>query len=358
MDQHVITLPEITLKDVYGNDCKKISGQYTQEELINHLIEIWVPFHECHQCPRVNTCKHPVPHPYNTQKKAEIKCGVKADVIKNFIKKTIDKTTEYNQTELYHYFSAAFHISEYAINSETLIGMLTEEEWIDIFGKSSTIVYETAINLREELNTAAQHLSFTPGLYNRKPILLVEGKCERAFLEKLRETHISWFSDLRIEVYGGNGNRTPKRIEMRLDKYIEDGYSCYMQGDADGHEKGIFDKLIRNKKVKQENTFTFQFDFESAFPPKMLIRGIKNLGFLEKVDPEQLEEEYTKDESINHFLRRRYNFNTEEIKADLADELGWIMIQILEAHGMPENFLKKTEIGEFLMFVIQMGHPN
>ena len=54
----------------------------------------------------------------------------------------------------------------------------------------------------------------------------MEGQSEKAFLNKLRESNFAWFSDLRIEVYGGTGNIVGKRIRIRLDKYIEDGYIC------------------------------------------------------------------------------------------------------------------------------------
>ena len=50
----------------------------------------------------------------------------------------------------------------------------------------------------------------------------------------------------------------PQRL---LDKYIEDGYVCFMQGDKDGKEKDEFQRLINQGVVKEENIFQFELDF-------------------------------------------------------------------------------------------------
>lgn len=109
------------------------------------------------------------------------------------------------------------------------MGGAIDDEWLKNLGTYGKSFLGNIVHLREKLTYAAQDLSYVPDLYNRKPILLVEGQSEKAFLDKLKESHISWFTDLRTEVYGGNGNTHPRRIQMRLKKYIEDDYTCYMQ---------------------------------------------------------------------------------------------------------------------------------
>ena len=85
-----VELKKITTLDVYGKKKLSIDGSFTAEELGELLVDNWVSYVECHQCPKVDTCKYPEPHSHNELKKAEIVCGVHSDFIKNFVNLSFD----------------------------------------------------------------------------------------------------------------------------------------------------------------------------------------------------------------------------------------------------------------------------
>jgi hypothetical protein len=239
--------------------------------------------------------------------------------------------------------------------SEQQIGWTIDDEWLKNLGAYGKTFLGNIVHLREKLTYAAQDLSYVPSLYRRKPILLVEGQSEKAFLDKLRESHNSWFTELRTEVYGGNGNAHPRRIQMRLDKYVEDGYTCYMQGDKDGKEKGSFDKLIKHKVVEEENTFLFDFDFESAIPRKLLLIALHNLELLLDIECEGFLEQTDNESSICIQIKAVFNVNLEPYKVLLADEIGWVINNSEFYWYQEENkFMEETELGRFLDCVIKM----
>jgi hypothetical protein len=345
----------VPFRDIYGDKKGVIEGDFDVQSLSDYLIEYWVSYVECHHCPRGNTCKFAVPHPKWEWKKLEIQCGVKSEFIKNFVALTFDEYIGAGSDVQERLLSATFYLSEYAIMSEQQIGWTIDDAWLKNLGTYGKTFLGNIVHLREKLTYAAQDLSYVPNLYSRKPILLVEGQSEKAFIDKLRESHNSWFTDLRTEVYGGNGNAHPRRIQMRLDKYVEDGYTCYMQGDKDGKEKGSFEKLIKHKVVEEKNTFLFDFDFESAIPRKLLLIALQNLDLLLDVDSKVFLEKTDNKSSICIQIKVVFDVNLEPYKVQLADEIGWLF-NSSEFHWYQEksNFMEKTELGRFLDFVIKM----
>lgn len=350
-----ISFNKLPVLDISGNNVSEITGEFNADGLGDYLVGQWVGYVECHHCPRSETCKYVEPHPTYDWKKKEIICGVKADVIKNFIKLSFEILSKSDDEQKEKLLSSAYYLAEFAIDAETQVGILINDNWLDFLGPHAPNFFARIVHLRETLNKAAQVLGYIPELYDRKPILLVEGESEKAFLDKLREAHISWFSDLRVEVYGGSGNKHPKRIQMRLDKYIEDGYVCFMQGDKDGKEKDEFQRLIKQGVVNEENIFQFEFDFETAVPPKLLLKALKNMGHLEEVDKEEFASKLNKSKSSCKIMEEEYGLDVEPLKIELADELGWLMSD-RKFHWFQDDrkFLEKTELGRFLEFVIKM----
>jgi len=354
-EQTTISFTKLPVLDIYGDKVGEISGEYNAGSLGDYLVEQWVGYVECHKCPRSETCKYAEPLPGSDWKKKEIICGVKADVIRNFIKLSFETLSKCDEEQKEKLLAAAYYLAEFSIDAETQVGILINDNWLDYLGKYAPNFFARIVHLRETLNQAAQVLAYIPHLYDRKPILLVEGQSEKAFLDKLREAHISWFSDLRVEVYGGSGNKHPKRIQMRLDKYIEDGYTCFMQGDKDGREKDEFKRLIRQGAVKEENIFQFEFDFETAVPPRLLLTALKNMGHLEKVDEADFVSKIDRSKSACTLIQEHYGVDIGPLKIDLADETGWIMSD-KRFHWFQDksNFMEETELGRFLEFVIKM----
>lgn len=354
-DNETIFFEKLPLRDIYGDKKNELSGTFNPDQLGEYLTNEWVSYIECHHCPRSETCKYSKPHPKWEWKKQEIRCGVKIDVIKNFIKLSFPYLAAGNKEQKEHLLSAAYYLADFALDAETQVGILIDQDWLKWLGNYAPSFFGRVVHLRETLNKAAQDLSHAQGIYSRKPILLVEGQSEKVFLEKLRESHLAWFTDLRIEVYGGNGNRHPRRIQMRLEKYVEDGYVCYMEGDADGKQQDIFDKLLKQGTVKKENIFQFAYDFETSIPPTILLKALNNLGHLEQVCLKDFEQVINRSQSSCKLITEHFQLDIEPLKIELADELGWMFNNSnFSWYGDESKFMEETELGKFLDFVIKM----
>ena len=206
------------------------------------------------------------------------------------------------------------------------------------------------------MNRAASDIKLVKSLYYKKPILLVEGQSEKFFVEKLKESHLSWFSDLRVETYGGNGNAQPKRIQMQIEGYNDIGYMCFMQGDKDGKQDcQAFNRLIKNQSINKDNIFLFEYDFESSIPLHMLFQIIQKLGYLQDVNERDFISNMNVEQSVCMTLKHKYSFNIESSKIKIANELGFKFNNPYFSWYQDEDkFMEATELGRFLNFVIQM----
>ncbi|MBT9612918.1 MAG: hypothetical protein IV108_06605 [Burkholderiales bacterium] len=351
-----IQFDKLPILDISGNRVGELSGEFDADQLGKYLVSEWVPYVECHRkCSRSDTCKFAVPVPGQAGRYEEIRCGVKSTVIKNFINLSFSVLGNCDKEQQEKLLGGAYYLSEFAFDAEFQIGMLINEHTIKWLGEYAPQFFARLVHLRETLNSAGQMLAYVPNLYDRKPVLLVEGKSEKAFLDKLRESNISWFTDLRVEVYGGSGNKHPRRIEMRLAKYIEDGYVCFMQGDKDGKERDQFQKLINHGVVAKQNIFQFDFDFETAVPPRLLLTALNNMGYLEDIDKDDFVSKIDRSKSARQLLIENYGLNIDPLKMELADEIGWIMSD-RRFHWFQDKsqFMEKTELGQFLQFAIKM----
>jgi hypothetical protein len=185
--------------------------------------------------------------------------------------------------------------------------------------------------------------------------LLVEGWAEKAFLDKLRESHFSHFLDLLVECYDGKGNRRSKRIAMLLGRYVELGYTIYAQGDADGKPGEIFRALVEAGHLKAENNFVFSFDFETAVPVPLLVRAMRRIGLTLKFKPHELQDALkAAPASVNDVLRDKFGVDLEPDKIELAVAVAEILNVRQWVWWKDEEFMK-TELGKFLFFIQRMG---
>jgi len=335
--------------DWHGDFTESIDGEFDCESLAAILIEKWVPYNECQRnCYAYGSCRFAL--------QEENQCGLKCEVIKNYIHLTVEFFKTGSIVQQKALLAGAYHLAAYVGQSTFDIALIANKPGLDHWDNLQPCVFLSQIvNHREHLNKMAQALCMVPGAFSNKPILLVEGESEKAFLCKLKEGHNSWFSDLRIEVYGGNGNRLPKRIQMRLDKYIEDGYICFMQGDRDGSNKEQFEGLINNGTVKRENVFEFEFDFETSIPPKLMFKTLQDLDCLKEVDRDYFIKHCENSRPIGQMLKEIYSFDINPIKIDFAEELGWLFaVSDFRWYQDDDKFLENTELGRFLDFVIKM----
>lgn len=357
--QSTIVFDNLPVFDSYGNLTEEISGEFTAEQLGENLVNKWVSYIKCHRkCPRCDTCKFTIPVPGSENTYKEIRCGVQATLIKNFVKLSFNTLLRSEQDQQEKLLGCAYYLSEFSLDAEFSIGMLINDHTIDWLGEHALHFFGGMVHLREKLNKAGQLLSQIPQIYTHKPILLVEGESEKSFLDKLRESHISWFSDLRVEVYGGSGNKQPKRISMRLEKYIEDGYVCYMQGDKDGKKETPnlgFQKLIKQGVVDRKNIFLFEYDFETSVPSHLLLLALQRMGYLENIGKDVFSEKIDRSNSARNLILEHFGLEIEPLKVELADEIGWIINNIRFLITKEKSrFLDETELGNFLYFVKNM----
>ena len=189
------------------------------------------------------------------------------------------------------------------------------------YGEYSPLLYGQMKHLRDNINAMTSLLKDISPFRSSQPILLVEGYAEKEFLNELKKSHFSWFLDLNSEVYEGSGNKALKRIKMLLDKYKEQGYQIYIQGDADGKNNDIFQKLIKIGLIFRENTFVFAHDFESSIPLDVLYVSLKKMAFLDdNITKEKFIEIIKRgDLSIVTRLNDRLGIDIKSNKIELAE---------------------------------------
>lgn len=344
-----IDLTGYEIFDIYGVERKKLKGIFTADRLAQTLIDEWVRHVECHKCGRSDYCKYVKQHSHNPHKMLDIQCGVLVDVMKNFMNSTFHLLQHMTPQQIQCYLDGAYYFSQFVYDAEQAIGIYMNEDFVRFFGEHSPRIFSSVIGLRERLNLLSNVFRDIPDFHSQRGVLFVEGWTEKVFLDKLRETHLLWFLNLIIEVYHGKGNRRPKRIEMLLSKYVEQGYKIYIQGDADGRCMEIFQTLGKKGIVGDECNFVFQHDFETAIPVDLLLAAFHDLGELSNVTLDDFIEKFnSKDASVAPAIREHFGLDIESIKLDLATV---VAERINDLHMWNDKIFMETELGEFLRFV-------
>lgn len=347
------TFDNALVRDLYGikiNGC--VNGVFTAEELGDLLVVNWVEYSECHKCSRVKSCEDIFCYDGVVQNS---RCGVKSRFIKNFVELSFYSYIGASRLAQEKLLSATYYLSEFVYFSEIAIGCTLDKGSFEFGGDFSEAraIANGLIHLREYLNLAAQDLSGFIGLYSKKAILLVEGEAEKIFLERLKWSHSLWFLDLRIEVYGGYGNSSVNRVEMNVRRYVESGYSCYMQGDKDGkNEHQNFNKLIKTGAVVERDLFVFSYDFETAIPAELLLGALHNIKLLLDVDLECFNSAVSEsNSSICKAMKYAFGFDIEPYKVAVASEVAWMLNNTHNKLLQSDEFMTETELGKFLSFV-------
>ena len=350
---------ELTGLEVFDIDgIKKIAlnGDYDQDSLIELFEDTWIRYIECHNCGRSSCCKYVEKNPYNENKLAEIKCGVVIDVLKNFVSSTFEVFKEMSSEKRQDYLDGAYHLSQFVYESETMVGALMNSHFVKYYGRYSPALFGQVTRLRGRLNSIAGSLKGIHDFNSSKGILFVEGWSEKALLDNLKKSGSYWFADLDIEVYDGKDNRRLRRISMLLDKYLSEGYTIYIQGDADGNALGIFQTQIQKGLIDKGHTFVFKHDLETSIPPSILFDALRNCGELESIERSEFENLVNGcDGSVNKVLSDKCDVNINSIKTTLAAEVGNIL-NGYHFDWINDEAFRESELGRFLMFVIAV--PN
>ncbi|MGS1125672.1 hypothetical protein ACVCL3_01610 [Rhodanobacter sp. UC4437_H4] len=353
--QKMLNVDNKTLLDIYGNKGIELSGNISINDLAQMMVENWIPYLECHKCGRSDYCKFAQPHPVNPLKKLEIRCGVAEAVIRNFLKQTESIAQGLEPNALQAYLDGAYYLTKFTQEAEQRIGMVMNPDVLDWWGAYAPRLFGNLTEIRDTLNSVAQNLKGVPELSSERSLFLVEGWAEKAFLDKLRESHSTWFSDLMVECYDGSGNRRSKRIAMLLGKYIDLGYTIFIQGDADGKPEEIFKGLVDAGKLKRENTFIFAHDFETSIPLDIFIEIIDRIGVQINFDRDLLKKSLAeKPRSIIRVLQENFGVDLNAKKMGIAVALGEFLNDHQWAWWQDDDFMN-TELGQFLRFIQNMG---
>lgn len=347
-----MNLSKYKIFDIYGIKNIYLEGDYTTDSLAEKLIEEWIPYVECdRKCYRSDYCKFTKPNPYHPDRLTDIKCGVVVNALRLFIRTSFSILESLPPDKIQYYLDGAFYYSQFILNAEHMIGMCIDEDVFEDYGEYAPAIFGHTTKLRDYLNNLGGVFQHIPEFRSKKGVLFVEGRTEKAFLEKLKESHSTWFLHLNIEVYDGTGNRRPKRIQMLLDNYQKQGYKVYIQGDADGKDSKIFNELVRKGAVEENDTFVFEHDFETSIPTKMLFSALYELELLEK---EKLSEYITElgktDNSIVKTFKSKFDIDLNPYKLELAEVIAEKLNHKMWAWWQDEDF-NNTELGQFLIFV-------
>jgi len=340
--------------DIYGVSRITLEGHFDAQGLADKFIKEWIPYFECEKCGRDSYCKYTQPDQYRPTRLADIKCGVIVKAITNFVKHTFPLLKKMNAEQVQAYLDGAFHLEQYLYDAEQTMGAFIDDAILRFFGKYVPTLLVRTVHLRDHLNKAGGEFRKLPDFESEKGVLFVEGWSEKAFIDKLRESHSSWFLHLPVEVYDGSSNRKPRRIQMLLDRYVKEGYVIYIQGDADGKETEIFRALSEKGAIKHEHSFVFRYDFESAIPPYVLYQALQSLGELDNVEFDDFNKVISsEDKSVIKLLEDKYDIDINSMKLPLASAVGDTLNYPLIAWWQDENFMK-TELGKFLRFIMNI----
>jgi len=347
-------LQGLTIYDYFGVERVPLAGEYVAGELADFLAAEWIPYVECiRDCSRSDYCKHipmegGIRNPYQ-----EIRCGVCVEVLRLFISSNFASFCGRPKREQQAFLDAAFYLSRYVGESEVALGFASCESTVRYWSSLGAYIFTRVVRFRETLDKLATSLAQVPGLSTPRSILLVEGESETRFLHGLQGSHIAQLLDLLVDSYRGKSNKRPGRIAMLLERYQRDGYSIYLQGDADGGDRtSVFARLVSKGLVREENTFVFRHDFETSVPPYLLHRALETCGVLKGIPYEefrQLSDAHVG--AVSALLASTFGVDIAGTKVGLADALA---VALNATNWWSDKQFLDTELGQFLLFVRQI----
>lgn len=347
---NTIDLAGLKLLDMNGEPRIALKGCYSQKALTELFIQEWIPYYECHKCGRYDYCKHVVRVPGAPRLSQDIKCGIFREALGVYVDTTFALLHSMTQPERQQYLDTAFHFGQFIFTAELWIGDRRSKPFFRAMGTHGPRVLGNLFFIRQRLEALASAMSKLQCFESRDAVLFVEGWSERTFLEKLAETRLSWFCYLSPQVYGGQGNSSPKRIAMLLEKYIDLGFKVFMQGDADGRNTDIFAPLINRGLVQQDRTFVFKHDFETSIPPRLAYSALRRLGYLRHVRAATYTRKMASPNlSFAKLLSQNFALDAEPLKTQLASMVG-ALLNASGAWWQDEQFMA-TELGKFLNFI-------
>jgi hypothetical protein len=339
------------LWDYMGVQRQQITGTFTRDTLVTHLTAEWVPFYECHKCGRADYCKHVEWIGTKRQRSRDIQCGVVVAAIRNIVDYSFHLLVQSDARGRQSWLDGAYHLVMFVHKAELQIGNLIDTSVLEFWEDHAPVLFGHLTRLREHLDGVASEFSSLPAFRSTESVLFVEGWSEKAFIDRMRESRSIAFLYKHIEVYGGSGNRRPKRIQMLLEKYTQRGFEIYFQGDADGKEDDWIQALVDRCGIKKDHMFSFVYDFESAIPPGLLFAALQSVEKLEGVTIDEFRPRVTSARRpVGHALMEFYGLDIRPLKMELATVAAEILNASHDRWWSDTRFLE-TELGRFLLFV-------
>lgn len=339
-----------SILDYFGVEKIPIETIITKESLLNHMIDLWIPYYECHKCGKWDYCKYAQKHPANPERSIDIKCGITIDFLTNFINSTFNLIAELPHSQIQSYFDTAFYLTQYVMNSEQLVGSFIDADYQEYLGSYAPMLFGQTKRIRSFLDKAHSEMKNISIFSSTQSILLVEGNSEKIFLDEMKKTHLIDFLHLEVQHYGGMGRIQYDKTEHFFNTLNDKGFIIYLQADNDGKETNQnVAKIINKNLVEKNNVFTFKYDFETAIPPKLLHIALKEI--YPKIPPlSKFFKPYKNDESVVKFIKRIHGLDIAKTK--VAKKIAEILIRYEDEirWWQNESFLK-TELGQFMNFI-------
>ncbi|MEW6717541.1 MAG: hypothetical protein AB1345_08565 [Chloroflexota bacterium] len=356
MTENVIDLTGFTLLDVYGLEHIDVSGNFSEEKLAQLFIDEWIPYYECHKCSRVDYCKYPQPVSPGSYRMMDIQCGVVVAGIKNFVRSIFPLLKELDKVALQGILDGAHYLTRFLFDTEIKIGSAMDSAYIDYLEDFAPAFFGRIAHLRDHLNNMSSAFQHVPILQAKRGVLFVQGESEQAFVERLKLSRLAWFLNVYVDSYRGDGSRRLPRIEMLLERFNSQGYKIFIQGDADGGESSIFTNLIQRGLVEVENTFTFEYDFETAVPDKLAYDALREMELLSDVSFEQyLIGVGQRDKSLAPRLFSAFGIDINSIKIQFAQTVADI-INWSQWTWWNDDEFTESELGKFLFFIRSVNY--
>ncbi len=322
-----------------------LKNKFTKESLVDLLIYKWVFLIECHKCGKSDYCKYTEPHSVNSNKKAEIKCGVATNFIKNYIEITFEDIKISTPEQKQSFLNTAFHLTQYIQSAEISIGTLSNFDYLRGWGNYAPSLYGFTKDTLDHLTNAHIEMKHLPTFRSKRNVILVEGHSEEIFIRNFKSR------DLEIINYEGKARIDYEKIEFLVKQYQEKGYEVYLQTDKDGKTTNQqLEKIKKKGLIKEENIFEFEHDFETAIPLKILYNIlIDNSYITDNIDFKDFSKDIDLRYGIVKHIENKYGMSIN--KRIIANEISMRLNQFSHNVNLYTNkeFLS-TEIGKFWNF--------
>lgn len=312
-----------------------LSGIFHKEELINKLKHIW-----CTEC-LDSSCE--------LQKSSICMECNSLKVIENGIENNFDELINYSSKEITNFLDGLYYLQLFIPNIINEVKYFIDPFKLTNSNDSFKDRISRILQLRNYLNQIGNNFKEISHYQSLNNVLLVEGKTEKIFLQKMMFLGEFRNANIIIDDYDGNNNMSDKKIKMLIENFKKIGYEIYMQGDKDGKKIDRFQNHKTSNLLKTTNIFQFEYDFETSIPLFLFHEVLVHLNLLKVNKTEFVNKLLPSNKSVNKSLLELYNVDIKKFKVMIGDYLAIIMQSNFNWREV--KLIRESELGEFLLFV-------